>query len=82
MSKIKIAFIGIGHDHANPNLNSFVNHTDLYEVAGYCIPEDDEPQPYFSADDKLFEDLKKLSLEEILEDEPVIDEEDADSSEE
>lgn len=71
MSKIKIAFIGIGHDHAKPNFESFKKHTDLYEVAGYHIPEDDEPQSYFSADHKLFEDLKKLSLEEILEDETI-----------
>ncbi len=71
MSKIKIAFIGMGHDHAKPNISSFLGHTDLYEVAGYCIPEDDEPQSYFSLEDKLFESLKKLSLEEILDDETI-----------
>lgn len=71
MSKIKIAFIGIGHDHAKPNILSFKKHTDLYEVAGYCIPEDDEPQTYLSPDDKLFEDMKKLSLEEILSDSSI-----------
>lgn len=71
MSKIKIAFIGIGHDHATPNISSFKKHTDLYEVAGYCIPEDDEPQSYLSPDDKLFEDMKKLTLEEILGDSSI-----------
>ena len=71
MNKIKIAFIGIGHDHAKPNITSFKNHTDLYEVAGYCIPEVDEPQNYFSPDDKLFEDMKKLTLEEILSDKSI-----------
>ena len=71
MNKIKIAFIGIGHDHAKPNITSFKNNTNLYEVAGYCIPEDDEPQNYFSPDDKLFEDMKKLTLEEILSDKSI-----------
>lgn len=61
----------MGHDHAKPNISSFVGHTDLYEIAGYCIPEDDEPQEYFSSDDKVFENLKKLSLEEILEDKTI-----------
>lgn len=71
MSKIKIAFIGIGHDHAKPNILSFKKHTDLYEVIGYCIPEDDEPQSYLSPEDKLFEDMKKLTLEEVLNDSSI-----------
>ncbi len=71
MKKVKIAFIGIGHDHAKQNIESFKSQTDLYEIAGYCVPEDDEPQPYLTADDKIFDDLEKLTLDEILGDKSI-----------
>ena len=67
MSKIKIALLGAGHDHAHPNLTRFKTHTDLYEVIGYHIPEDDELQMKSEEKDELFDGIKALTLEEVLE---------------
>ncbi len=42
MRKIKIAQIGIGHDHAGAIFNSLRRRTDIFEVVGYArVPEDD-----------------------------------------
>ncbi len=71
MNRIKIAFIGFGHDHSKPNVLSFKKHTDLYEVAGYVIPEDDELQTGPEVTEECFGDLKKLTLDEILSDKTV-----------
>ena len=68
MNKIKIAFIGAGHDHAFSNINRFKDATDLYEVMGYHIPEDEALQEKPEIIEKLFEGMKKLSLDEILQD--------------
>ena len=42
MKKIKIAQIGIGHDHALELLHCIVNHTDIFEFVGLAIPESEK----------------------------------------
>ena len=42
MRKIKIAQIGIGHDHALELLNCIVKHTDIFEFVGLAIPESEK----------------------------------------
>ena len=41
MRKVKIAQIGIGHDHAGQIMNTLRNMSEVFEVVGYAIPEDD-----------------------------------------
>lgn len=58
----------MGHDHAHPNLTRFRQQTDLYEVVGYHIPEDDELQMSEQDASKLSEGIKALTLDEVLKD--------------
>jgi predicted dehydrogenase len=67
MRKIKIAFLGAGHDHSGANITRFKEQTDLYEIVGYHIPEDDELQEKPEAIEKLFDGIKRLDLSELLE---------------
>ena len=39
MKKIRVAQIGIGHDHATAAIGSLRKLTDLFEVVGYVAPE-------------------------------------------
>ncbi len=71
MKKIKIAFIGLGHDHAKPNVSSFSKQTELYEVAGYHIPEDDELQYGIEYVQDAIDGMKELTLDEILTDSTI-----------
>ena len=50
MRKIKIAQIGIGHDHAGVVLMSLRKQTDIFEVVGIHIPENEKK--YISPDDE------------------------------
>lgn len=62
MSKIKIAQIGTGHDHASTTFAALRRLPDIFEVVGYAqVPEDDgvfEPWAY--------EGTKEYSVDEIL----------------
>ena len=42
MKKIKIAQIGIGHDHALELLNCILKHPDIFEFVGLAIPESEK----------------------------------------
>lgn len=68
MKKIKIAFIGLGHDHARQNLLSFRKQTDTYEAAGYHIPEDDELQLGMDQFKDALEGIAELTMEDIIND--------------
>ena len=37
--KIKIAQIGIGHDHALPTFRSLLKQKDIFDVVGLYVPE-------------------------------------------
>ena len=71
MRKIKIAQIGVNqYSHSMEILTSISKQTDLFEVVGYALPENEKeriPQKY----EKLG-DWKELTLEEILND-PTIE---------
>jgi hypothetical protein len=41
MKKIKIAQIGIGHDHANAIFDALNRLTDVFDVVGYAEVEED-----------------------------------------
>ncbi len=66
MRKIKVAIIGInGISHAQQVIKSIRKQNDIFELVGYNIPEGAEKRfPKVAA---LFDGIKELSLEEILE---------------
>lgn len=66
MKKIKIAQIGTSHNsHGNAVIKSLVKNSDIFEVVGYCFPENEREK--FPKEAEAFDDLRELSLEEILE---------------
>lgn len=68
MKKIKIAQIGIGHDHASGAISTLKLQSDLYEIIGYAkVPEDDGNLPGFCEDNKHFYDgISQMTIDEIL----------------
>ena len=42
MRKLKIAQIGIGHDHALAILESIRKHPDIFEFVGLAVPESEK----------------------------------------
>lgn len=65
MEKVKIAQIGIGHDHAPMIFSSLTKQSDIFEVVGYYLP-DGEAERY-SEKLECFNGYKKLTIEEIME---------------
>lgn len=64
MRKIKIAQIGIGHDHAEGIFDSLKRQAEIFDIVGYAVPEDEESG--YPQKDKFFEGYKKLTVEKIL----------------
>jgi predicted dehydrogenase len=67
MRKIKIAQIGSNtNSHAVPVFKSLAKQTDVFDIVGYCLPENEEER----LPDHLetYKDYKRLTLEEILND--------------
>ena len=44
MRKLRVVQIGVNHDHASAIFKTMVNLPDIFEVVGYCIPEDEPPR--------------------------------------
>ena len=66
MKKIKIAQIGTSrYSHGAAIFNCIKSLPEIFEVAGYCLPENEREQ--FPDVMKAFEGYDELSLEEILE---------------
>jgi len=70
MKKLKIAQIGIGHDHGSMVFDSLKKQDTIFEVVGYVLPEKEE-QDYGQ---KLgcFDGFDQLSMEEILNDPEIV----------
>ena len=66
MKKIKIAQIGIGHDHAEGAYPGIKGLSELFDVVGYCLADGDEDYPERICD-SLFPEREQMTLEEILE---------------
>ena len=64
MKKVKIAQIGIGHDHATMIFESIVKQSDIFEVVGYHLPEGEAE--LFAEKLPLMRDFPRLTLEEIV----------------
>lgn len=71
MRKIKIAIIGANENsHASPITDTLRNLTDVFEVVGYTLPENEEKK-FPSIIEKSYLGLKKLTLNEILENKEI-----------
>ena len=66
MSKIRIAQIGVGHDHSDL-LTSLIRQTDIFDFVGYCVLEGEE-EHFELVREQFFSNAKRLSLEEIIND--------------
>ena len=65
MSKIKIAQIGVGHDHAMNIIMTLKKQSHLFEIAGLAIPEEEEGK-YQEKLDQYCKDIPRLTVEEIM----------------
>ncbi len=69
---LKIAQIGMGHDHAGGVLRELKLHKDVFDVAGICLPEEEKEYSYFyDMNMREAEGVKRLTLEEVLEDKSI-----------
>lgn len=64
MKKIKIAVIGINHDHGLLNLQVILSLSEFFELVGYAIPKDDKE----SGQKKICQELglKEYTLDELF----------------
>lgn len=71
MKKIRIAQIGIGHDHASSVFSVLKKMSDIFEVVGYAeVPEDDFADPWAQArlkgERRFYQNEKQYTVDEIL----------------
>lgn len=69
MSKIKIAQIGVGHDHATAAISTLKLRSDLYELVGFCkVPEDSGNLDIYTYEGNkgCYDGVKEMTLDEIL----------------
>ena len=67
MNKIKIAQIGTSaNSHGNFIWNSLLKQTDLFEVIGYALPENEREK--FPHQAEAFDDYREMTVDEILND--------------
>lgn len=69
MRKIRIAQIGIGHDHAITIRN--LHRSDAFELVGYALPEAERRDPAILRKKQQFSAYPELSLDEVLRDETI-----------
>ena len=65
MKKLKVVQIGTEHDHASSAMGSLLRQTDLFEVAGFVMPEDDTTSVY-EGTKRVYEGVPRLTLEEAF----------------
>ena len=41
MDKLKVIQIGIGHDHGTSGFNSILRQTDVFDVVGFAVPDEE-----------------------------------------
>ncbi len=69
MRKIKIAQIGIGHDHAEGSICALKEHSDIYDIIGFAIvPEDSYNTKAFRFENvkESYQGIPQMTVEEIL----------------
>ena len=72
MKKVKIAQIGITHEHAPGKIATLKKLPEYFEIAGVCDDRSFSKTPdFFNGNLSYYEGLRFLSLEEILSDESI-----------
>ncbi len=69
MTKIKIAQIGTGHDHAPAAIITLKRRTDIFELVGFAIvPEDsfNNESMQYEHNKRFYEGVPQMTVEEIL----------------
>lgn len=69
MKRLKIAQIGVGHDHADCAIRTLKHMSDTFEIIGVAVvPEDwnNSKQHPFGADEWAYDGLPRMTVEEIL----------------
>lgn len=64
MRKIKIAQIGIGHDHAEGIFETLKRQTEIFDIIGYAIPDNEEED--YQHKKSFFEGYKRITVDEIM----------------
>lgn len=78
MRKVRIAQIGVGHDHSSRVLKSMRNQPEIFDIAGYAFTEKEDMHVPVAGDInegyrfmQYFDGLKRLSIEEIMADDTI-----------
>lgn len=66
MKKIRIAQIGVGHDHAEPTFESLKVQSDIFEIVGYDPVTEEEM--LYPERMRIFDGYKRMTAEEIMAD--------------
>ena len=69
MEKLRIIQIGLGHDHAMSGFNSMLAQSDIFEVVGFALPEEELESGKWTDRIEEYRDKRGIpyySLEEIL----------------
>lgn len=65
MRKVKIAIIGAGkYNHTSQVVESIIKQGDIFELVGYCLPENEKES--YPEVDEIFKGYDELSLNEIM----------------
>jgi len=64
--KIRVAQIGVGHDHAIAAMKSILAQKDIFDVAGVCVCEEEEAR--YEKNKAIYGQTERRSLEDILND--------------
>ena len=67
MKKLRVVQIGTEHDHAGEAMMTLKRLPDLFELVGFCMPEEDTTC-VFEKNRERYEGVPKLSLEEVFAD--------------
>lgn len=67
MRRLKVAQIGVGHDHAAAAMLTLKKHKDIFELVGYAKVSEDENASFKWEDVKGgYSDIPEMTVEEIL----------------
>ena len=69
MRKLRVVQIGVNHDHASAIFKTMVQMSDVFEIVGYCIPEDEPPRE--KALSEVYAPYPELTLEQIAADKTI-----------
>ncbi len=70
MNKIKIAQIGMGHDHATLIFKSLSKQNDIFDLVGYAVPQEEKDR--FAKAYECADGYRQMTVEEIMNDKSIV----------